>query len=143
MLGLADGLAFVIAFHTAADFLVPFLFCVALQCPYVALWFNWSGVAEWLPWAPGVFTTALVGAAVGLALGVCAASAVTEWRLEPDAAQLSSRGPRPLSTPDQPPEVAEAARSTGSRAARAARSVETKHPSGRPEMFFVLQRGSS
>lgn len=69
VVGLADGLAFVIAFHTAADFLVPFLFWAALPCPFVVLRFNWSGAPEWLPWTAGVLTTAIVGAVLGLGIG--------------------------------------------------------------------------
>ena len=49
VLGLADGLSFVVAVHTATDFFVPFLFWVAIPCLYVALRFNLSGTPEWLP----------------------------------------------------------------------------------------------
>lgn len=68
-LGLADGLAFVIAFHTAADFLVPVLFWTALPCPWVALRFPWPGAPEWLPWTVGVLATMLPGAMLGLGFG--------------------------------------------------------------------------
>jgi hypothetical protein len=66
VVGLLDGLALVLSIHSSFSFLTPILLLLALPCFAVALRLDGARFPEWVPWAAGVLTMALLGAAVGL-----------------------------------------------------------------------------
>lgn len=66
LVGLLDGLAFVLSIHSSLSFLIPVLLPLNLPCFAVALRLGDARFPDWIPWTAGVLTMALIDAAVGL-----------------------------------------------------------------------------